>query len=263
MGILGTAVVVVICALSWWAFAPHKTTVTVTAMAWERTRVLKRRTVTPHEGWGRPNQALHAVENLRCVSQRHGTESCNAHTCRCRPGPKTCNCTGGGTKNCNPHPEKFCAEYATERKCTSQGNGSAKCRNVPTSTCKREESRTVYDQCPVPQKCVQCPDTCDTCYDQCPKMEEWCTYDLVSWNERARQTAHGTNRDPHWPALEAHDADERIEPSERYVVNFSSPDGHWDKHYGSTTDFLRFDLGQRYAAEYSRAGTLNVLNRLK
>lgn len=263
MGILIAAGAVVLCALFWWAFTPRKTTVTVTAMAWERTRVLERRTATPHQGWGRPNRLLDTVENLQCVSRQHGTESCHPRKCNCRPGPKTCNCTGGGTKNCNPHPEEYCAEPATERKCESQKNGAAKCRDVPTSGCKRKATRTVYDQCPVPQACSQCPEACDTCYDQCPKIEDWCTYDVITWNERDRQTSHGTGRNPHWPALDAHGPDERIDSHEGYVVGFSGPDGHWDKRFGSTAEFLRFDLGKRYAAEYTRAGTLSVLNPLK
>lgn len=263
MGILGAAVVAVICALSWWAFAPHRTTVTVTAMSWERVRVLERRIATPHEDWGRPSSPMQAIENLHCTPMPHGMEDYNPHKCGCKPGPMACDCTGGGTESCNPHPEKYCAEYATERKCEPKGNGAAKCRNVPTSTCKREATRTTYDQCSVPKKCSQCPEVCETCYDKRPKIEDWCAYDVITWNERARQTAHGTNRDPRWPVLEARDSGERIHSYELYVVSFSSPNGHWDKHYGSATDFLRFDLGQRYAAEYSRAGTLDVLNRLK
>jgi hypothetical protein len=227
-----------------WLFTPNATTARVASMNWSRDRTLQERHDYNGEGWR--DQAPPMVFSWdHCETRQRGTERCHPHDCNCHDVSYECNCTGGDSYDCRCH-------NVCRRSCSSNRNGSATC----SEDCNRE-----CDTCTNPRRCQSCSRReCDTCYDQCPVYAEWCQYRYHQWDDMQHLRTAGSGRDGVvWPDLEARGPLQRVMEAEEYRVRFTDTksDRVWNRTY-SFAQYERFDVGQMWDVEWTRAGTFTL-----
>jgi hypothetical protein len=78
----------------------------------------------------------------------------------------------------------------------------------------------------------------------------------------ARLRTAGQGHGAVWPNVEARGSEQRVLESEDYRVRFNdeSSDRTWTRSY-SFTRYEGFNLGQRWDAEWTRAGTFTLKTR--
>jgi len=258
----------------WWLFAQHPVHVTVAAVSWERTVLLRRRIVVHGSGWGTPS--LSETFNVQCVRRDTGTtESCDPY--QCNPHPKQ---FPAGSHKCNPHQERVAAgqeqcgtqtsreacgtESDGPARCTRSGNGSANCVQ-PTRTryCARQTPKycpkwttvTVYDDCPDYETRM----VYDTCWRQCPVWRNWCEYDHHEWPEADRRSLRGSDTAPRWPSdLTVRSDAERLDRAARQSVAFTDGEHRrWTWDPGER--IAEFPAGRKWLIAASRAGTVSPI----
>ena len=250
--ILGVGGAVLLVWLLVWLFTPNTTVVNVDTMTWSREKVLQERHSYAGEGWR--SQAPSEVYSWdHCETRQNGTENCHPHDCNCRDVSYECNCTGGDSYECNCTTSNNCSTS-----CSSNSNGSATCRErcSPTRSCST---------CRTPRVCQTCSRReCSTCYDQCPVYAEWCSYHYYQWDQISQARTAGNGHGAVWPDLSARGPLQRILSTELYTVRFTDTRSHraWVRDY-SFSAYERFNMGQHWNAEWTRAGgfTLKGLAR--
>jgi hypothetical protein len=216
-----------------WLFGTHTSVGVVDTVSWERTAVIEERHIKDGSDW---QGSMHAgAFDVSCVNKFRRYRDCNPHDCHPHKVSYTCNCTGGGSYACG-----------STRKCSSRKNGSGSCRDV-TKYCTR------------PRRCDTCYRTkYDTCYDQCPVYDDWCQYKYPQWEEISRKQESGHDTKPHWPELEAHGADQRLQRAANYEVHIKDADHDWKYTPHTREEFQCFDVGTTHKVEYTRAGAFKV-----
>lgn len=241
--IIGVGCAVLFIWLMVWLFTPNTTVTTVATMTWSREKVLQERHSYAGEGW--KAQAPGEVYSWdHCETRQNGTEDCNPHDCNCRDVSYECNCSGGNSYECNCTTSNNCSTS-----CSSNGNGSATCseRCSPSRSCST---------CTTPRVCSTCSRReCSTCYDQCPVYAEWCSYHYYQWDQLSQARTAGNGHGAVWPDLDVRGPLQRILTSEEYTVRFTDThsDRAWVKTY-SFNAYERFNIGQRWNVEWTRAG---------
>jgi hypothetical protein len=229
-------------ALLVWAFTPHETIATVTAVSWHYTEKLEHRTTEHESGWGWPPGDSF---NQSCEKRQDGTEDCHPRECRCHNEPVKCRCKPGKRHDCRCRDGK--------EQCTSLDNGARRC--VTPKTC---------DTCTDLEVCDTCQErVCDTCYEQCPVYRQWCEYDRYVWLEKQREDTQGNDLSPRWFGLESHGPEERLKRKEEYRVILKAGQDSWTEQPRSLSAFQNFEIGRRFRVRYTNAGTHEVLGVVK
>ena len=235
-------------------FTPNTATVSVRAIHWERMRALEVYRVHPGEGW-RDDAPSTAYDFVGCESRHKEDVDCHPHDCRCRDTVESCNCRPGRSYDCRCHQE--CSNSTT-----SNRNGSATVSRSCDNVC---------DTCTEPEVCDRCPrHTCDTCYDSCPVYEDWCRYHYRTWDRTWEGRLDGWSHEARWPEVPegavagiAGDPSHVVAEAE-YAVRFedtSSPRS-WRRTYPYER-FQRFELGDLYRVEWTRAGGFDILRQTR
>jgi len=245
--VVGVGAAILAIWLMVWAFTPNSTVVAVNTMTWSRERVLLERHSYTGEGW-RSSAPSGVYSWDHCETRQRGTESCNPHSCNCRNESYQCNCTGGVSYECRCTTRNNCS-----RSCTSNRNGSATCseRCSPSRSCST---------CRTPRQCSTCSRrVCSTCYDQCPVYAQWCQYRYYRWDRVSQARTAGNEHGAVWPNLNAQGPLQRIESTESYTIRFTDTrsDRAWVRDY-SFDAYERFNLGQRWNIEWTRAGGFDL-----
>jgi len=244
-GILIVGSIILAICLLYWLLVPNETTARVTVMAWSRSRDLQKRHSYAGEGWR--SQAPGSVYSWNhCETRQNGTHDCNPHSCNCHNVGYECNCSDGTSYSCN-----------CSRSCTSNGNGSATC----SESCQT---------CTTPRTCSTCyREECSTCYDQCPTYEDWCRYRYWQWDSLNRMRLAGGGHTAEWPDVERNirqdpTMEHRILAEEEYAVRWQDEESYrqWRRTYPFTS-YERFNVGDRYRAEWTRAGGFTLLRRIR
>lgn len=209
--------------------SPWEETTTVSGIQWNYRSDLHQRTLMHGTGWGAPVGSF----NTSCKSKFYGTEDCHPHDCRPHSVSYECNCS---SYECN-----------CRKSCTDNKNGFSTCEES-CSTCQRCStcSRTEYD----------------TCYDQCDVYKDWCEYDYYEWPIVATSQTGGIVHDEHWPPLVANGAEQRLDRTERYEVQFANKKDKWTLKPRSLNDFQRFNTGATWRIKVNRLGSVTPLQEL-
>ena len=230
-----------------WLFTPNEAVAVVAKMTWSRERRLEERHAYEGEGW-RKNAPSGVFSWDHCETRQSGMENCHPHRCRCHDVSYSCRCTGGTSYSCN------CRRSCSTR-CSSNRNGAATCSESCSTSCAT---------CTTPRVCSTCSRTeCDTCYDQCPVYEDWCRYRYHQWDELRRLRTAGEGTVCVWPALDATTPLQRLHSEEHYTVRFDDTrsDRRWVRTYDDYARYARFETGQRWRIEWTRAGGFNLKGR--
>lgn len=241
--VLAAAVAVLFGGMGVWALSPNLTIANVSRMTWARGRVLQERHSYSGEGWR--SDAPEGVYSWdQCETRQSGTVACRPHDCNCRQESYRCNCTGGGSYDCD-------CRRSTETSCSTLRNGSARCTRTTRTTCSR---------CTTPRRCDRCNRTkCDTCYDRCPVYADWCSYRYYRWDQIGQARMGGEGHGAVWPDLDVRGPYQRILSSEEYTVRFNDTRSErtWVRSY-SFGEYERFNVGQHWNAEWNRAGGFSL-----
>ena len=204
MGILGAAVVAVIClVLVGLRTAPDHGHGNRNVM--ERVRVLERRIATPTGLGTALADAGH--RNLHCTPMPHGMEDYNPHKCGCKwshglrlrvAAPKAA-----------IHTPKITARVRHRTEVRPKGTGRQNAAMSPRPPASGKLPGRPTTSAPS-QKMQPVPRVCEACYDKTPQDRRLVRLRCHHLEQTRSPDGHGTNRDPRWPVLEARDSGERI-----------------------------------------------------
>jgi hypothetical protein len=123
-------------------------------------------------------------------------------------------------QDCNPH------NCNCHKKTVDQGNGFSKVQEV-----------------------------CSTCYDKCDHTvtRRWCSYSTYEWRTVASQKSAGDDQDPHWPAMPALNADQRMNRHEAYTVNFEDRSSKYSFSPSTLDDFRKYRVGAKWKIKVNAA----------
>lgn len=230
--ILGCMGILLIVAFIIWLciflFGKHEAVAQVDSIGWEITHVVKQRKVNKDSDW---KSDMHSGSyDESCTNKYKETVDCTHKTCNPDevPGdPVPCNCQWVGTGRWEKN-----------------GDGS-----------ETEIEEKVCDMCPGLPVTVY-----EACHPDGDEIhEDWCEYKYDTWPEHARKTTTGSDHVPVAPTLVAVGSDQKLNTSQTLTVQWEDTRGEkgpWTVHPNSLEEFRKYNVGDKWIVDYSRAGSL-------
>lgn len=219
---IGCAVALVACCgMGIFYFMPHSGDARVTSTTWKTTTRLEQRTVKQGQGFQEAMPDGGVIQS--CEQRQVGTMNCNPYPC-----------VVPANGQCNPHP------CNCQNQCRDLGNGFSECQQV---------CQTCFDTCQVGQN--------STCYQQCPRIGMYCRYTYDEWRTLDSREQTGASGTPTFASgLVANGADQRVSQSTELTVVFTQDGDTYEYTPENLADFQRFSVGQSWAVETNRAGSI-------